>query len=332
MKAILTGLGGRGLHWLSAMRQRDDIEQIVFVEPYEGSITRAVEQYGVPREHIFPNLDAAIAAGKADFVLDVTPPAVHHEVALKAFEHGLHVIGEKPLSDNFQRQKRGRGRHGAGFRHMITQNYRFSAQPRTTRPLLEQGLIGKPAKCDIRFYMPWADSAGTHYVTEPYMLINDMMVHHFDMMRYVLAPTPSTCRPSPGTSPGAGTRRCLPCHRVQVRLRPCRAPTSASAVKSANAPPGTATGTSQAPRAPSTGTTSAPGIRTPTTDTPRAGADRAGRCGAGSAGHGRRVLHRHPREPRAGMHRAGQPEEPGHGLRRHQSAKEGRKVQLSGSQ
>jgi predicted dehydrogenase len=190
-KAILTGLGGRGLHWLKAMRLRDDIEFVAFVEPFEGSITRAVEQHAVPRELIFPTLDAAIAGSDADFVLDVTPPAVHHEIALKAFEAGLHVIGEKPLSDDFETARQvAQAGAAAGLVHMITQNYRFGAQPRTTRQVLESGLIGTPGQCDIRFYQPWADAPGSHYVTQPFMLINDMMVHHFDLLRYVLGQDP----------------------------------------------------------------------------------------------------------------------------------------------
>ena len=193
MKAILTGLGGRGLHWLSAMRQRDDVEFVGFVEPFEGSITRAVEQHDVPRDLIFPSLDEAIKNSDAEFVLDVTPPAVHHEIALKSFEAGLHVIGEKPLSDNFETAKQvAAAGTAAGVKHMITQNYRFGAQPRTSRKVIQEGLIGAPGQCDVRFYMPWADMPGTHYVTQPFMFINDMMVHHFDLMRYVLNEDPTS--------------------------------------------------------------------------------------------------------------------------------------------
>jgi predicted dehydrogenase len=193
MKAILTGLGGRGLYWLGVMRKRDDVEIVAFVEPFEGSITRAVEQYGVPRERIFASLDEAIQNSDADFVLDVTPPAVHHEVALKAFEAGLHVIGEKPLSDNFETAKAVvEAGKKAGVKHMITQNYRFGAQPRTSQKLIADGKIGKPGQCDIRFYKAWADLPGTHYVSEPFMLINDMMVHHFDLIRSVLGEDPAS--------------------------------------------------------------------------------------------------------------------------------------------
>ncbi len=191
MKAILTGLGGRGLYWLDNARRHPDVDIVAFVEPYEGAITRAVEKYGVARDTIFASLDEAIANSDADFVLDVTPPAIHPEIAFKAFENGLHVIGEKPLSDNFEVAKKvAAASHAAGLTHMITQNYRFGALPRTSRRVLDDGLIGKPGQCDIKFYMNWADLPGSHYVTEPYMLINDMMVHHFDLMRYVLNEDP----------------------------------------------------------------------------------------------------------------------------------------------
>ncbi|MDF2439452.1 MAG: hypothetical protein JWN98_436, partial [Abditibacteriota bacterium] len=193
MKCILTGLGGRGLHWVRQVRQRSDCEIVGYVEPFEGSITRAVEQHDVPRNQIFATLDDAIANTAADFVLDVTPPKVHHEVAEKAFAAGLHVLGEKPLSDDFATARHvAHAGATAGVRHMITQNYRFGPQPRTTRKVLESGLIGQPGQCDVRFYMPWADLPGTHYVSEPFMLINDMMVHHFDLLRYVLGENPTS--------------------------------------------------------------------------------------------------------------------------------------------
>jgi predicted dehydrogenase len=191
MKCIVTGLGGRGLHWVRQLKQRDDCEIVGYVEPVEANRQRAIEQEGVPAQQVYSSLDEAIAQAGADFLMDVTPPAVHHEVAEKAFAAGLHVLGEKPLSDNFATARRvvELGQK-SGVQHMITQNYRFGSQPRTTRRAIGEGLIGKPGQCDVRFYMNWADAPGSHYVTEPFMLINDMMVHHFDLMRYVLNEEP----------------------------------------------------------------------------------------------------------------------------------------------
>ena len=191
MKCIITGLGGRGQWWLSHLLARKDVTLAAAVEPVAANADKAIARFGLDRAIVHPSLDDAIASTKADFVLDVTPPAVHHVIASKAFAAGLHVIGEKPLSDDFARAKQvvDDGAR-AGVKHMITQNYRFGPQPRTTRKLLADGLIGQLGQCDLRFYMPWADTPGSHYVTQPFMLINDMMVHHFDMMRYVLGADP----------------------------------------------------------------------------------------------------------------------------------------------
>ena len=189
-RCILTGLGGRGRHWLSAVQKRDDVEVVAGVEPNEANQVIAIEK-GMAPDKIFPSLEDALQHVAADFVLDVTPPKIHHLVAEKAFEHGLHVLGEKPLSDDFSIAKSVAASGAkAGVKHMITQNYRFGAQPRTTRKVLSENLIGAPEQCDVRFYMNWADAPGSHYVTEPFMLINDMMVHHFDLMRYVLNADP----------------------------------------------------------------------------------------------------------------------------------------------
>jgi len=191
LKCIVAGLGGRGRHWVSEIKQRDDCEVVAGVEPMAANRKKAMDEQGLAVEILFNSLDEAIENCEADFVLDVTPPSVHREVAEKAFAAGLHVIGEKPLSDDFAVAKSMmEAGKSAGLTHMITQNYRFTAFPRTTRKLLQQGIIGRPEQCDVQFYMPWADIPGSHYVTQPYMLINDMMIHHFDLIRYVLQVNP----------------------------------------------------------------------------------------------------------------------------------------------
>ena len=193
MKCILTGLGGRGRHWLNALRAYEGIEVVACVEPFEANVTRAVEEKQVPREQIYSSLDEAIANVQADFLVDVTPPKVHREVAEKAFAAGLDVLGEKPLSENYADALAVVAAGKAANRiHMITQNYRFGVQPRTVARLVREGLVGEVGQCDVRFYMPWADMPGTHYVTEPFMLINDMMVHHFDLLRLTLGQNPES--------------------------------------------------------------------------------------------------------------------------------------------
>jgi predicted dehydrogenase len=195
LKGILVGLGGRASHWYNAVRNHPDTEYVAYVEPMEANRARAIERWGVPADRVFNTLEEAVERKQADFAMDVTPPHIHEAVARTAFKAGLHVIGEKPISDDFEAAKRmvSEGR-AAGRRHMITQNYRFGAQPRTTRRLMAEGVIGDPGQVDVVFTMPWADSPGSHYVTQPYMFTKDMGIHHFDMLRYVLGRDPISVR------------------------------------------------------------------------------------------------------------------------------------------
>lgn len=191
MKAIIAGLGGRGRMWLKSCRENADVEIVACVEPFADNSKRAVQEDGIAKEIIFSDLNQAVKQVKADFVLDVTPPSVHEQTALTAFENGLHVLGEKPLSDDYQAALRivAAGKK-AGLKHMVAQNYRFEGLPRTTKKLLQSGRMGSVGQLDVTLYVPWADIPGSHYVTKPYMFLTDMGIHHFDLMRYLLGMDP----------------------------------------------------------------------------------------------------------------------------------------------
>jgi predicted dehydrogenase len=192
LRGIVVGLGPRGLSWVEAGLRHPGVRWVGGVS--RSARNRAAGQAaGLAADRLYPSVEGALAilAGGADFVLDATPPAAREEVAAATFAAGLHLLSEKPLADDMATARRivAAGLQ-AGRRHMVAQNYRFKPQPRTTRPLLERGVIGPVGQLDVVFAMPWADSPGSHYVTEPHMFITDMGIHHFDTMRYVLGREP----------------------------------------------------------------------------------------------------------------------------------------------
>ena len=83
MKAILVGLGGRARHWQAACDEHPEVELVAYVEPSEENKKRAIEERGVPEDLIFDDLSDA-ASVEADFVVDVTPPAVHETIAMES--------------------------------------------------------------------------------------------------------------------------------------------------------------------------------------------------------------------------------------------------------
>lgn len=52
-------------------------------------------EYGVPKAYTTEEL---LLDPEIDFVINLTIPAVHAEIAIKALENGKHVYGEKPLA------------------------------------------------------------------------------------------------------------------------------------------------------------------------------------------------------------------------------------------
>lgn len=160
-KAIFTGVGNRGRYWWRQIQGRPDVQVAACVEPAEAMRQRAMKELNIPAGLFYESLDAAIKGVKADFVLDVTPPAVHRQIAEKAFAAGLHVLGEKPISDDYEtaRQIVAMGTKARRI-HMITQNYRFNDCARTLRKALAGGRIGEVGQCDVQFYKAWADAPG----------------------------------------------------------------------------------------------------------------------------------------------------------------------------
>ena len=193
LRVIVVGLGMHSSVWINTIRSRNDCVIAACVAPSEKSRSRTTDEHHIKPDMLFASLDDALEKIRADFVVDITPPSVHFEIAEKTLAAGLHLLQEKPMSDSYESAgKMAQISQRCDLKYMIGQNYRFGTVPRTVRTLLDQGVIGGIEQLDIRFYINWADIPDSHYVNEPYMFINDMMVHHFDFIRYVLNANPIT--------------------------------------------------------------------------------------------------------------------------------------------
>lgn len=194
MNALIVGVGARAHSWIDVCQRHNEVELVAFVEPVAENRKAAADKYNLADSEFFNTLED-VKDIEADFVVDVTPPAVHERIALSAFERGWHYLGEKPMSDTFEAARRMvAAATFAGKTLMVTQNYRFGPVPRTTHRVLKEGKIGAPGQVTVGFYKAWASRQGTHYTTMPYPLLTDMGIHHFDMLRYVLDRAPLRVR------------------------------------------------------------------------------------------------------------------------------------------
>ena len=114
------------------------------------------ERFGVP---VTTDIDAVIADPAIDAVLVLTPPASHHDVALRCFAAGKHVLVEKPLDTDLDRAAHtvAAGR-AAGRRLGVVLQHRFRPGSLRLRQVLAGGTIGaiQAASMTVPWWRPQA--------------------------------------------------------------------------------------------------------------------------------------------------------------------------------
>ena len=186
MKRIIqVGVGGMGNCWIDKVADSSIWEAVAYVDVNETNLKAAAERHNLPASQCFTDLETALKTVKADALLDVTPQQCRKGVCLTAFEHGLHVMSEKPLADSLENaQAVIAAGEKAGRIYMVTQNYRYQPFITKTREWIAAGRIGSVGYVDVAFHK------GPHFggfrEEMAYPLVLDMSIHHFDMMRYML--------------------------------------------------------------------------------------------------------------------------------------------------
>jgi predicted dehydrogenase len=177
MKALLVGVGGFGFGWYENIRENYGDVQLAVVDTDESKRSK-IEGDGVP---FYTSVLDAIETEKPDLLINVTPKQMHTKINHIAFDHKLPVFSEKPIADNYQdaievveRAER------ENLPFMIGENYRAFIFVRKMRQLIKQGVIGELLSIKGEFSR-YSDRTST----DRYSTLEELVVHHFDMIRYL---------------------------------------------------------------------------------------------------------------------------------------------------
>ncbi|UOQ86746.1 Gfo/Idh/MocA family protein [Gracilibacillus salinarum] len=100
------------------------------------------EQYHIPKAYTTEQL---LDDPEIDFVINLTIPAVHAEIAIKALEKGKHVYGEKPLAVSLEDgQRMIETAEEKGLMIGNAPDTFLGAGIQTSRKLIDDGWIGRP--------------------------------------------------------------------------------------------------------------------------------------------------------------------------------------------
>jgi len=194
MNVIQIGTGKMGQRWLDALLASPDVDLVGVVEPVDSLRQAAIDKTGLDSAHAFPSVETALASETAfDAAIIVTPPPSHRSLAEQLLRAGKHVLLEKPLSTNMDdaRELVDCAAH-TGQTLMVAQNYRHHRGFPELRHAIHRGQIGAVSAVNVRFEKDTRTMFGEgdfRYSMEHVLLV-DMSIHHFDLIRAALGTNP----------------------------------------------------------------------------------------------------------------------------------------------
>ncbi|WP_100407412.1 Gfo/Idh/MocA family protein [Bacillus solitudinis] len=185
IKVIQIGVGGFGQSWLEILRDFEDVELVAVIDVQENNLQEARRFLDDDTIPLFQDHHEAFEKVDAEVAIIITPPQTHKRLALDALEAGLHVFMEKPIAQNFEEAKELYQQSKKYDKFiMISQNYRWRPEIKAMKQCIQEGEIGEVEYGEWNFrratkFGGWRDEY--HEI-----LIEDMSIHHFDLLRYLL--------------------------------------------------------------------------------------------------------------------------------------------------
>lgn len=198
------GAWGRG--WMDVVNAMPGVEPVGYVDPSPAA-RGAIVAAGVPQKAVFASLREALLGAEPDAALVTAGVQAHAAIAHEALAAGLHVLVEKPLASAMA-EAAGvvEAAERVGRIAMVSQNYRHHPAPRAVARLIAEGAIGDIIGVEVDFRRPrfrrqdWLEI----HQRVPQPLLADMSIHHFDLLRLVLAREPVWAEIEPITSNWGG--------------------------------------------------------------------------------------------------------------------------------
>lgn len=189
LRIVHVGLGGWGGDWArNAIPRVPDVDVVGVVDPDATHRAAVLTKIGRPEIPAFDTLDRALDDVAADAVVITAPAVTHTPLALAALDAGKHVLVEKPFANTAEEAAVAVRRAAEkGLVVQVSQNYRFYPAPRAVQRLLAEGALGELSAINIDFRQ-WDNDKpkATHpHYRFPHPLINDMAIHHVDLLRKV---------------------------------------------------------------------------------------------------------------------------------------------------
>lgn len=186
-RILLVGAGVRGAKWARVIAEAPDatLAGIVDLDEARGQRARDGHAPDTPVERDFASALARIAA---DAVVIATPPDSHHSLVSQAFDRGLDILCEKPLSDEMDEVLDLIARADAAGRHLLVgMNFRYLPTSQRIRHYARSDELGALSYGHFTYHRQRDGNRhdlNDYVMTMPHPMLLEQSIHHFDLLRY----------------------------------------------------------------------------------------------------------------------------------------------------
>lgn len=197
---LRVGLIGAGMvsrhHLLGWRALRSAARVVAIADPVQANARARASEFGI--DVVFADALTMMESVPLDAVDIVSPRETHVELVRLAAARGRAILCQKPLAPTLAEAVELVGGLGAGTRLMVHENWRFRPYYRQVAEWLRDDVIGKQRLAQMTMLSSGlvADDAGKlpalerqpFMATEPRMLVNEVLIHHLDVLRFLLGP------------------------------------------------------------------------------------------------------------------------------------------------
>lgn len=188
LKIVQAGFGIRGQQWARVVRDNPEVAIVAYVARHLGALRQRVTEFGDGSVPCFDNLAQALDETKPDALLLVTPPEGHYQQIMQAFERDIHVLVEKPLTEDLRQAvalvEEARRR---GLQLMVGMNFRYLPSHQAIRRIMQEKKLGEPSFAQF-MYIRHRDGRradlNKYCLTMQQPMLLEQSIHHLDLMRY----------------------------------------------------------------------------------------------------------------------------------------------------
>lgn len=187
VRVLLVGAGVRGAKWARVIAEASDATLAGIVDLDEARARRARDEHA-PDAPVERDFASALAHVAADAVVIATPPDSHHSLVSQAFDHGIDVLCEKPLSDEMDEVLDLIARADDAGRHLLVgMNFRYLPTSQRIRHYARSDELGALSYGHFTYHRQRDGNRhdlNDYVMTMPHPMLLEQSIHHFDLLRY----------------------------------------------------------------------------------------------------------------------------------------------------